>query len=130
MGGSNQSTCTPPPQSAKSVKGARAAVPLAASGNPVRYHEVTSRGEVDFHDDKAGVKCAVNSAAFFSAYNPWRSKMSEDLVLAGDDGSGGRASVTFMPYVDNLGEMQVAMTVKKATMGHSVLDLDKLAHYS
>ena len=125
MGGSNQATC--PPSSAKPVKATKTSLKPA---NPVRYHEVTPRGEVDFHEDGAGIKCAVNSAVFFSAYNSWRSKMSEELVLVGNDGSGGHASVTFIPYVDDQGKMQVSMNVKKATMGSSVLDLDKLAHYS
>ncbi len=72
----------------------------------------------------------MESTAFFSAYNPWRAEMSQELVLAGNDGSGGHASVTLTPYVDDKGDMQVSMAVKKATMGSSVLDLDKLAHYS
>ncbi len=119
MGGSNQSTCPPPVTAAKS-KG---------KSNPIRSHEVTSRGEVDFHDDLAGVKCCVDSATFFDEYHKWRPKMTDDLTLSGNDGSGGHASVTLVPYVDNQGELQVTMTVTKASMGQTISDLDILAHF-
>lgn len=132
MGGANQSTCPPATPAASSRKPQTSKTPIGAGAalNPVRFHEVTQRGEVDFHDDNAGLKCAVNSAAFFSAYNSWRNKLSGELMLSGNDGSGGHASVTFMPYVDDSGELQVGMTVAKTKMGKSVLDLDKLAHFS
>lgn len=133
MGGSHQSTCPPPSSSAtpRSKSPATGAAGFRAlAQNPIRSHEVTSRGEVDFHDDKEGVKCAVDSAAFFTAYSGWRSKMSEELTLAGNDGSGGHSSVTFLPYVDDGGDMQVAMSVRKASVGQTVLDLDILAHFS
>ena len=129
MGGSNQSTCPV----ATPAKSRSKAVPV---GNPIRSHEDTSRGEVDFHDDKAGFKCTVDSAAFFSAYTPWRSKMSEELTLAGQlvktgkKKPSGHALVTFVPYMDDNGELQVSMSVKKAAMGQTGLDLDKLAHFS
>lgn len=134
MGGSHQSTCPPPSSKSTSAralgKSPATAAGLEAAQNPIRSHEVTARGEVDFHDDGAGVKCAVDSAAFFSAYSDWRSKMSEELTLAGNDGSGGHSSVTFLPYVDDQGRMQVAQIVKKASIGQSITDLDKLAHFS
>lgn len=125
MGGSNQSTCPPP---TKSPKNKGKTTPI--KGSIIRSHEVTSRGEVDFHDDMAGMKCAVDSAAFFDAYNKWRPKMSDDLTLAGNDGKGGHSSVTLVPYMDDQGEMQVAMAIKKASVGQTICDLDKLAHFS
>lgn len=127
MGGSNQSTCPPPSTTAKKKEKSKSANFLG--WNPIRSHEVTQRGEVDFHDDTAGVKCAIDSAAFFSAYNSWRLNMAEDLILAGNDGMGGRSSVTLVPYVDDQGELQVSMTVRKVSVGQTVLDLDKLAHF-
>ena len=133
MGGSQQNTCSPAPSTATPRKGKSAVKP--ASSNPIRYHEVTSRGEVDFHDELAGFKCAVDSAAFFAAYTPWRSKMSEELTLSGQlvktgvKRASGHASVTFMPYVDDAGEMQVGMVVAETKIGQTVLDLDKLANY-
>ena len=124
MGGTNQATCPPPAKTSKSRTAGN-------QTNPVRFHEVTSRGEIDFHDDKAGLKCAVDSATLFSAYNKWRNAgMAEDLILSGNDGSRGHASVTLIPYVDDQGKMQVSMTVAKAQIGKTVLDLDKLAHFS
>lgn len=126
MGGSNQSTCPPPANPAKSK--AKTATPT--KGNAIRSHEVSSRGEVDFHDDTAGTKCSVDSAAFFDAYDKWRPKMTDDLTLSGNDGKGGHASVTFMPYMDDGGSMQVAMTIKRAPIGQTISDLDKLAHFS
>lgn len=126
MGGSNQSTCPPPAKPAKSKS--KSSIPIG--GNPIRSHEVTSRGEVDFHDDTAGMKCAVDSAAFFDAYNKWRPKMSDDLTLAGNDGKGGHSSVTLVPFMDDQGSMQVNMTVKKASVGQTICALDKLAHFS
>lgn len=125
MGGSHQSTCPPPSKS--SVKSLLVINP--GSLNPIRSHEVTSRGEVDFHDDQAGLKCAVDSAGFFSAYDKWRPLMEDELILAGNDGSGGRSCVTLIPYVDDQGRMQVAMSVKKTTVGATLTDLDTLAHF-
>lgn len=134
MGGQNQATCPPSgsSQSAQSrlaSKGAKGVKTPVVASNPIRFHEATGRGEVDFHDDVAGLKCAVDSASFFSAYNRWRSTMSEELILAGNDGSGGHASVTFLPYVDDVGELQVSMVVAKAKIGQTVVDLDILAHF-
>ena len=133
MGGSHQSTCPPAKSSVQSQSSSKA--PIGAASNPIRYHEVTDRGEVDFHDELAGFKCAVNSATFFAAYWPWRSKMSEDLTLGGqliktgEKKASGHASVTFMPHFDDQGQMQVSMVVNKTSMGQTILDLDKLAHY-
>lgn len=132
MGGSNQGTCPPTTPTKSSRKNKPSKTPTGAV-NPVRFHEVTSRGEVDFHDDNAGLKCSVDSAAFFSAYNAWRPQIwaaMDELTLAGNDGSGGHSSVTFLPYVDDAGDLQVEMTVSEAKMGRTVLDLDKLAHFS
>ncbi|MHA2279728.1 MAG: hypothetical protein ACXAC5_02375 [Promethearchaeota archaeon] len=126
MGGTNQATCPP----AAVRRTAKAPSPIQAQANPIRYHEVSARGEVDFHDDKGGIKCAVESAAFFTAYHDWRARsMSGDLVLAGNDGAGGHATVKFMSYPDNQGEMQVAIVVTSTTIGQTVLDLDKLAGF-
>ncbi len=132
MGGSNQSTC-PPPATQPTGNPIKQKAKRRAAGkpiNPIRSHEVTSRGEVDFHDDTASIKCCVDSAAFFDQYNKWRPRMSEDLILAGNDGKGGHASVILVPYVDDKGEMQVAMTVKEASIGQTICDLDMLAHFS
>ena len=130
MGGANESTC-PPVSGVSTPSRGKSTVKAAskATSNPVRYHEVTDRGEVDFHDDDAGVKCAIDSAVFFAAYSKWRPKMADELMLTGNDGSDGHASVTFMPYVDNAGEMQVGMVVAEAKMGQTILDLDILAHF-
>lgn len=126
MGGSNQATCPPASSSSKS----RSKTPAKTAQNPIRFHEVTSRGECDFHDDRAGLKCAIDSATFFTAYNKWRPCMSDELTLVGNDGHGGHSSVTLLPYTDGAGELQVSMLVTKSKMGQSVLDLDKLATYS
>lgn len=124
MGGANQGKSSPlSVSSGKSHSGGK-------TPDPVRFHEVTSRGEVDFHDDRAGLKCAVDSATFFSAYSGWRSKMTDEMTLTGNDGSGGHSSVTFLPHVDDAGELQVSMIVAKTKVGQSVSDLDRLAHYS
>lgn len=131
MGGSNQATCPPAPSSAKPRKTSKSTpTSIGTALNPIRFHEVPSRGEVDFHDDKAGLKCAIDSAAFFDTYGKWRPSMTDDLTLGGNDGSGGHSSVTFLPYVDDQGTMQVSMIVAEAEMGKTVLDLDTLAHYS
>ncbi|KKL27199.1 hypothetical protein LCGC14_2387600, partial [marine sediment metagenome] len=133
MGGTNQATCQPPKSRQTGTPAAKSKQVhslLPRQANPVRFHEVTSRGEVDFHDDMAGMKCAMDSAAFFDAYNKWRPKMSDDLTLAGNDGKGGHSSVTLVPYMDDQGEMQVAMAIKKASVGQTICDLDKLAHFS
>lgn len=130
MGGSNQSTCPPPAKPAKSRGKTAKVQPSPVKSNPIRSHEATSRGEVDFHDDLAGTKCSVDSAVFFDEYNKWRPKMTDDLTLSGNDGAGGHASVTLVPYMDDKGKLQVTMTVKKVAMGQTVLDLDKLAHFS
>jgi len=126
MGGSNQATCPPASSSSKS----RSKTPAKTAQNPIRFHEVTSRGEVDFHDDKAGLKCSIDSASFFTAYSDWRQFMSDELTLVGNDGHGGHTSVTFLPYADDAGELQVSMLVAKSKMGQTVQDLDKLAHFS
>lgn len=126
MGGSNQSTCPPLAKPTANPK-QKAAGSLS---NPIRSHEVTSRGEVDFHDDTAGMKCSVDSAAFFSAYSSWRPNMVDDLILAGHDGKDGHTVVALMPYVDDQGDMQIAMSVQKASVGQTIHDLDKLAHFS
>jgi hypothetical protein len=55
--------------------------------------------------------------------------MSGDLILAGHDGKQGHSRVSLMPYVDDNGDMQVAMTVDPATIGQSLQDLDKLANF-
>jgi len=55
--------------------------------------------------------------------------MMDELTFAGHDGSGGHAAVRLIPYVDDNGEMQVEMSVTKASMGQTVLDLDKMASY-
>lgn len=133
MGGTNQATCQPPKSRQTGTPAAKSKQVhslLPRQANPVRFHEVTSRGEVDFHDDKAGLKCAIDSASFFAAYDRWRPKMAEELTIVGNDGDKGHASVTFLPYVDDAGEMQVSMTVTKAKMGQTVVNLDKLAHFS
>ncbi len=129
MGGSNQTTC-PPASSTARPKSKSSKTPIGAASNPIRSHEVPARGEVDFHDDQAGLKCAVDSAAFFDAYNKWRPRMTDEMILAGNDGSGGHATVTFLPYVDDGGDVQVSMVVAKAQMGKTVLDLDQLAHFT
>ena len=141
MGGTNQSTC-PPATFSNSItrwprgNNMKSPGPIGAALNPIRFHEDPSRGEVDFHDDHAGFKCAVDSAAFFSAYTPWRSRMSEEMTLSGqliktgENKPSGHASVTFLPYVDDAGELQVGMIVAEAKMGKTILDLDKLAHFS
>jgi len=126
MGGTNQATCPPPAAtSSKSRVSNKSQIPV----NSIRYHEDTSRGEVDFHDDQAGLKCCIASALFFDAYSTWRPAMADELTLTGSDGSGGHASVTFLPYADDAGEMQVSMVVKEAIMGQSVKDLDALAGF-
>lgn len=127
MGGTNEATCPPPSSSVQSRSPNKSASTVRAS---TRFHEAIAHGEVDFHDDAGGIKCAVDSATFFSAYNKWRPLMTEDLTLVGHDGSGGHASVTLMSYSDDAGEIQVSIIVAKAAMGRTVLDLDKLAHYS
>lgn len=119
MGGANQATC-PVPSTSKSA-------PKAT--NPVRFHEDTPNGNVDFHDDKAKLKCAIDSASFFSAYNRWRPDMSSELRLLGSDGKKGHASVTFTPHIDDSGEMQVSMMVERAKIGKTITDLDKLAGF-
>lgn len=126
MGGSNQATCPPVPSSAVS---SRTKTPTKTA-NPVRFHEVPTKGEVHFHDDLADVKCSVESAAFFSAYNKWRPTMAEDLTLAGNDGSGGHTAVTFLPYIGKTGELEVGMTVSELKVSQTLTDLDKLAHFS
>lgn len=134
MGGTNQATCPPPAKSsvptANPLKQKGKAEAAGHQVNPIRFHEVTSRGEVDFHDDQAGKKCAVDSALFFDAYNKWRPQMSEDLVLVGNDGAKGHASVVFTPYVDDRGKMQVSMIVSEAQMGQTILNLDRMVHFS
>lgn len=127
MGGYNQATCSPVPSSAVS-KGGTPKTPAKAA-NPVRFHEVPAEGEVHFHDDIADIKCAVESASFFSAYSEWRSAMAEDLTLTGNDGSGGHTSVTFLPYIGKNGELEVGMTVAKLKVSQTLVDLDKLAHF-
>ena len=131
MGGQNQATCPPssPAQRSKTPQTPKTPQKPAVDLNPIRFHEVTSRGEVDFHDDVAGLKCAVDSASFFSAYNKWRSTMSDGLILTGNDGDGGYASVTFLPYMDDCGELQVSMVVARTKIGQTVVDLDILAHF-
>ena len=131
MGGQNQATC-PPSSSAQSEQQSRLSkTPKkpAVDSNPIRFHEAISRGEVDFHDDVAGLKCAVDSASFFSAYSKWRTQMADGLILSGHDGSGGHTSVTFLPYADDVGDLQVSMVVAKARIGQTVVDLDILAHF-
>ena len=62
--------------------------------------------------------------------------MSNDLVIVGEfwgdgcDEPDGHAFVTFSPYVDSKGEMQVSISVSGTEIGGTVLDLDKLAHFS
>ena len=133
MGGSNQSTCPPATSPDRRVNPPkRPGSKFTSLSNPIRFHEVTSRGEVDFHDDEAKIKCAVNSASFFDAYNEWRPKITDNLdnlVLSGNDGKGGHSAVTLIPYMDDQGAMQVAMTVQKASVGQTICDLDKLAHF-
>lgn len=121
MGGSNQSTC-PPPAIPKATKSG------VTPKNKIRYHEVTSRGEVDFHDDNAGLKCAVDSAIFHDEYSEWRKDMSDELILSGNDGSGGHSNVTFMPIMSK-GKMEVSMVVTKTETGTTINDLDILARY-
>jgi len=134
MGGANQATCPPPARpyvpTGNPLKQKCKAKAAGHQVDPIRFHEDTSRGEIDFHDDNAGFKCAVDSALFFDAYNKWRQKMSEDLILLGNDGAGGHSSVAFVPYADDKGQMQVSMVVTKAQMGQTIMDLDKLAHFS
>ena len=132
MGGTNEAICQPPARSKTGTTLRAAAVSRLKLPpvNPIRYHEVTQRGQVDFHDDAAGTKCSVDSAAFFSSYHDWRAKnMEGDLTMSGDDGKGGHMAVKFLPYVDDAGNLQVGMTVSPATIGQSVTDLDKLASY-
>lgn len=128
MGGSNQATCPPAPRSAVSSRSTQPKTPTKTA-NPIRFHEVPTKGQVHFHDDTAGVKCAVESAAFFSAYSKWRPIMAEDLTLAGDDGSGGHTSVSFLPYIGKTGELEVGMTVAELKVSRTLIDLDKLAHF-
>lgn len=119
MGGANQSTCPAPSQSSTP----------RSSSNPIRFHENTQQGEVHFHDDKAGLKCAVENAIFFDRYHKWRPSMVGEFSMVGHDGSGGHSSVKMIPYIDDNGNMQVEMLVSKTSMGQTVHDLDKMASY-
>src|SRR3990167_2072423 len=60
----------------------------------IRMHQ--SAGEVHFHDDKKGFKCAMPVSDFFAA---WRRNKHELLrhpfSLIGSDGKGGHATITF-----------------------------------
>jgi len=121
MGGTNQAECPTP---------TIAVLNSTLEASPIRYHEVSSRGEVDFHDDKAKFKCAIDNGSFFTAYNKWRSELSENLVLLGNDGKGGHSVATFIPYTDNNGNIQVSIVVTRSQIGNTIKDLDKLAHFS
>lgn len=121
MGGTNQATCPPPAIPKTSKLGSK-------QKSKIRYHEVSSRGEVDFHDDKVGLKCAIEIATFHNEYSKWRKDMSGELVLSGNDGSGGHSNVTFIPIMDK-GKMEVSMVVTKAEVGVTINDLDTLARY-
>ena len=132
MGGSNQGTCSPPPVSTTKPaqkKAQRATRADITNFNPIRYHESQPDGEVHFHDDSTKLKCAIDSASFFEAYHGWRAVMGNNLVLAGHDGKKGHSRVEFMPWVDDNGDMQVAITVDPATLGNTLQDLDKMASY-
>lgn len=124
MGGTNQATAPAPSGTAKPA----VSQSQRTSYNPVRFHE--NQGEVHFHDDKAGLKCAIETAAFFGEYHKWRPAMTGNLALVGHDGKGGHSKVEFLPYLDDDGKMQVTIAVDAASMGQTVLDLDKLAGFS
>jgi len=120
MGGTNQAVCPTPAVSTATKSG-------VVAKNKVRYHEVASRGEVDFHDDAAGLKCSVKIATFHDKYSKWRKDMSGELVLSGNDGSGGDSKITFIPITDK-GKMEVSMVVTRP-LGTTINDLDTLARY-
>ena len=124
MGGVNQSTAPPPAATAKIPSSVK------VSASSVRFHEEQTLGEVHFHDDAAQLKCAVKSPVFFDAYSKWRDEGAADpLNVIGTDGAGGHASAHFHAFPDDNGKLQVAISVKKAEMGQTVLDLDKLVGY-
>jgi len=124
MGGANQATVPAPATTAKIPSTVR------ASASSIRFHEEQSLGEVHFHDDAAKLKCSVSSTLFFDAYSKWRDKGAVDpLNIFGVDGKGDRTTAQFYTYPDNDGKLQVAISVKKAEMGQTVLDLDNLTGY-
>lgn len=115
MGGLNQNTCPP------------VAVGQVARQGAIRYHENTALGEVHFHDDVNGLKCAISTPVFVAAYHDWRKKNSVDpLELIGYDGSKRPTAVKFVPFV-NKSQIDVGIEVMTLGVSNHLSDLDVLA---
>lgn len=122
MGGKHQSVVPAPPGTAK--------VPdvIKATASDIRSHE--EKGEIHFHDDSAGLKCAIKTPIFVDQYAKWRNGgLDGTLSVFGSDGKGGRASAHFHAFPDDKGKLQVAISVKEVQLGQTITDLDFLAGY-
>jgi len=132
MGGANQTTSPPAPATARSTAKASASAQSSSppiSSASIRSHENISKGEVHFHDDGAGMKCAIETALFFDAYHAWRKTMNGELTIPGKNTTYGHSSVTFTPYVDDDGKLQIAQSVQKVDLGDTIRDMDVLAKW-
>jgi len=129
MGGANEAVCSKPAPASVIDRIPDPTGQQTTKEAKIRYHENTQLGEVHFHDDENNIKCAVDSSMFWQAYHAWRTSGKNELKLSGHDGNKGYSKVNFLLYTDDIGELQVNMSVEKAAIGKTLIDLDKLAQF-
>lgn len=118
MGGINESVVAQKAQSESVVKqvppSAEASVPVAASNDILDIRMHVSGGEVHFHADDVGLKCAIPAADWFSVWNQISNRPNERITRI-DKKTGVKA--VFIGFLNSRGEYDIRVSLEQYAKG-------------
>jgi hypothetical protein len=91
----------------------------------VRIHE--SGGQVHFHDDKNGLKCAIDVTDFYAKWRQCKHYLKTPIIMIGDDGKGGFTEIRIerKEYTD-CGQYRLLISISPFSCA-GFAELDKFA---